>query len=311
MRRHPKPTGRSGIIVMWAWRTEEESVARFICGGLTTFDLGYVADSLPERGAKGTARTSFTDVGGPAANAAVTAALLGSEADVHSVFGTGPFSEEAVRLLTAYGVGVVDHDPSIDLPVASVWIDGMGGRTILSTDNRRSEVESRPELISLDGVTAVLLDGHYPRLQIVLADAARAAGVPIVLDCGRWRPVFADLLSLASDVIMTATFRPPGWEGMSADEAVVSIRDRYGGRLVAASRGPRPILVADGSPAGIPVPEVEVVDTTGAGDVLHGAYLHFRYTEGRSPRDALTAAAEVASNSCRTLGARQLSDESF
>lgn len=281
-------------------------MAKFVCGGLTTFDLAYVADALPERGGKGTARSSFTDVGGPVANAAVTAVLLGSEAEVHSVFGPGPFSGQAVQMLAAYGVGVVDHEPSIDLPVASVWIDGTGERTILSTDNRRSEVNGRPGLVNLEGVAAVLLDGHYPRLQIVLADAALAAGVPIVLDCGRWRPVFADLLQVAGEVIMTATFRPPGLEGMPSAEAVVTIRERYGGHLVAASRGPEPILVADGELSEVPVPEMRVADTTGAGDVLHGAYLHFRYTVGCSPRDALAAAAEVASNSCRALGARQL-----
>lgn len=281
-------------------------MARFVCGGLTTFDLAYVADVLPERGHKGTAGRSYTDVGGPVANAAVTAVLLGSEADVHSVFGIGPFAGQAIQLLTAYGVGVVDHEPSIDLPVASVWIDGTGERTILSTDNRRSEVEGRPDLVSLEDVAAVLLDGHYPQLQVVLAGAADAAGVPIVLDCGRWRPVFEELLAVATEVIMTATFRPPGFEGLSIGEAVGAIRERYGAEMVAASRGSEPILLADGGRAEVPVPEVDVVDTTGAGDVLHGAYLHFRYTEGLTPRVALGAAAEIASNSCRALGARRL-----
>lgn len=284
-------------------------MARFLCGGLTTLDLAYLVDELPERGRKGTAGRSYMDVGGPVANAAVTAVLLGSEATVHSVLGTGPFSWEGVRRLTGYGVAAVDHEPSIDLPVASVWIDGSGERTILSTDNKRSEVRGRPELVNLDGVAAMLLDGHYPHLQLVLAEAAVAAGVSIVLDGGRWRPVFTDLLPVATEVIMTSTFRPPELDHVPVVEAVVAIREEYGLDLVAASRGPASIVVADGSGvAEIEVPRVEVVDTTGAGDVLHGAYLHYRYTEGRSRREALSGAARIASNSCRVPGARVLTN---
>lgn len=283
--------------------------ARFLCGGLTTFDLAYFVDELPSHGRKGTATASYVDVGGPVANAAVTAVALGSEAEVHSVFGAGPFAVQVRDLLSGYGVRAVDHEPGIDLPVASVWVDGAGERTILSTDNRRSEVRARAELVDLNGVAAVLLDGHYPGLQVALAGLAVAADVPIVLDGGRWRPVFSELLPAATDLIMTATFRPPGMDHLPVAEAVVAIRDKYGLEVCAASRGPAPVLVAgQASVDEVPVPAVDVVDTTGAGDVMHGAYLHYRYGEGLDADDALRRAAVIASASCRARGARNLTD---
>ncbi len=282
-------------------------MTRLVCGGLTTFDLAYFVDELPAHGRKGTASASYVDVGGPVANAAVTAAMLGSGAEVHSVFGTGPFAEQVRDLLDGYGVGVVDHEPSIDLPVASVWVDGTGERTILSTDNKRSQVRARRDLIDLNGADAVLLDGHYPQLQVALAHAADEAGVPIVLDCGRWRPVFAELLPLASDLIMTSTFRPPELDGEETAEAALAIRTQYGPALCAMSRGSEPILVAtETGIVEVNVPKVDVVDTTGAGDVLHGAYLHYRYGERREPIEALRMAAIAASASCRALGARSI-----
>lgn len=285
-------------------------MSRFLCGGLTTYDLAYFVDELPAHGRKGTASDSYTDVGGPVANAAVTAAILGSNAEVHSVFGGGHFAEQVKGFLADYGVGVVDHEPEIDLPVASVWVDATGERTILSTDNKRSQVRAIPELIDMSDVTAVLLDGHYPNLQLVMAQAAVAAGVPIVLDCGRWRSVFSKLLPVATDVIMTATFRPPGLEEATDADAVVAMQREYGPDMCAVSRGGEPMLVAiGGEPIEIPVPEVEVVDTTGAGDVLHGAYLHCRYAEKRGAVAALSEAAIVASRSCRTFGARSIGGE--
>ncbi len=280
-------------------------VSRFVCGGLTTFDLVYFVAELPAQGRKGTAAASLVDVGGPVANAAVPAARLGSSAEVHSVFGSGPFAAQVLRLLTDYGVAVVDHEPEIDLPVASVWVDETGERTILSTDNKRSQVRARADRLDFDGIDAVLLDGHYPQLQVALAQVATEAGVPVVLDCGRWRPVFADLLPVASDVIMTATFRPPGLEDTSVAEAVTAIHDEYGSDLCAASRGANPILAYDGSElVEIPVPQVDVVDTTGAGDVLHGAYLHYRYGELCDATKSLERAAVIASSSCGVRGAR-------
>jgi sugar/nucleoside kinase (ribokinase family) len=161
--------------------------------------------------------------------------------------------------------------------------------------------------IDMSDVAVVLLDGHYPKLQIALATAAVASNVPVVLDCGRWRPVFSELLPAATDVIMTGTFRPPGMEQLSVADTVVAMRERYGHALCAASRGPDAIVVAD--QAGlveIGVPKVDVVDTTGAGDVLHGAYLHFRYTEGKDGRHSLQLAAAAASASCGSPGARNI-----
>ncbi|MDJ0954900.1 MAG: PfkB family carbohydrate kinase [Acidimicrobiia bacterium] len=284
-------------------------MTRLICGGLTTFDLAYFVPQLPARGRKGTATRSYVDAGGPVGNAAITASILGSDAEVHSVFGDGHFAARVKEILAGYEVACADHGEGIDLPVASVWIDESGERTILSTDNKRSQVRAQHELIDISGARAVLLDGHYPQLQVALADAASAAGVPIVLDCGRWRPVFADLLPVATALIMTATFRPPDLEAASVGEAVGAIRERYEPELCAVSRGSDPILVstADGL-IEVPVPVVDVVDTTGAGDVLHGAYLHYRYTEKLDPMEALGRSALVASASCRGLGARGLTD---
>lgn len=283
-------------------------MARFVCGGLTTLDLAYLAADLPARGEKATAAESYVDVGGPVANAAVTAALLGSEAVLHSVFGSGVFAGRAIAALEGHGVTVVDHEPAIDLPVASVWIDGAGERTIVSTDNKRSSVPGRAELIDLHGVAAVLLDGHYPQLQLALAGAAATAGIPIVLDCGRWRPVFRELLPMATDVIMTGTFRSPDLDGAPVVEAVVAIREKYGLALCAATLGPEPIVaVTDDGMVEIEVPSVEVIDTTGAGDVLHGAYLHYRYGEGLDRILALRRSGQLASASCASLGARNLS----
>ncbi|MCP4964296.1 MAG: hypothetical protein GY926_03575 [bacterium] len=282
-------------------------MSTLVFGGLTTVDLVHFASELPNPGEKANADVSLMDVGGPAANAAITAALLGSETTLHTVLGSGSLAGFGRSGLEAHGVASFDHAPGLELPVASVWVDGSGERTILSTDNKRAEVVANA--VDLGDASAVLLDGHYPQLQRALGAAAVASGIPLVLDCGRWRPVFTDLLGMASAVIMTDSFRPPQMADLDTTGAVKAIRAEYRLGLVAASRGGRPVLVADAAgQAEVAVPEVDVVDTLGAGDVLHGAYMHYRYGIGDDARTALVRAIATASRSCRVRGLRRLAN---
>lgn len=280
-------------------------MGHLLFGGLTTIDLVQYAQTLPASGQKATADESSLDVGGPAANAAITAAILGSTTELHTVLGVGPMTLFAKENLQRHGVAAVCHDHRVDLPMASIWVDGSGERTVLSTDNKRSSVVADKDQIRLDHVAAVLLDGHYPDLQVAIARAAVGAGVPIVLDCGRWRPVYAELLPVAADVIMTGSFRPPGMEALSTAEAMRVVYETHRPAQCAASRGSQSILVVDEAGSSeVPVAEVETVDTLGAGDVLHGAYVHYRYSEGLDERVALGRAALLASDSCRKRGLR-------
>ena len=89
-------------------------------------------------------------------------------------------------------------------------------RTILAADSSGVAVAPEPGPLLPEETAAVLLDGHYADLARALAVEARGNGIPVVLDCGRWRPVYADLLPMATDVIMCATFRPPEWTATTA-----------------------------------------------------------------------------------------------
>ena len=62
---------------------------------------------------------------------------------------------------------------------------------------------------------------------------------------------------------------------------------------------------ADGSSGAVPVPDVEVVDTLGAGDVLHGALLADVGRRGMADLPgSLEAAVRVAARSVAAPGAR-------
>jgi sugar/nucleoside kinase (ribokinase family) len=244
-----------------------DGVPGVVCVGLATVDVAYRVDRIPGIDEKVQAHAADVAAGGPAANAAVTAAALGARATLVTAVGAHPLGDLIRSDLAACGVALLDATPdaAVPPPVSAVTVlEGTGQRTIVSR-NAGDLVAGVPE--GLDRVVAaadaVLVDGHHPALAVAAAAAARRAGRPLVVDAGHWRPVFADLLPLADVVACSAAFRHP--DGASALD--------LGAAHVAVTHGPDPIAWSsrDGRAGALPVPSVDAVDTAGAGDAFHGA----------------------------------------
>jgi sugar/nucleoside kinase (ribokinase family) len=191
-----------------------------------------------------------------------------------------------------------------DIPVSSIWVAAASGdRTLLST--AASFDGPQPDRVDLTDSVAVLLDGFYPDLARSAGRAAVEQGIPVVLDCGTWRDVFIDLLPLASVAIVSEQFELPDRPRASPEELVAALLEEYQLRFSAVSRGDGPITWALPTGSGqLVVPQVSAVDTLGAGDVLHGAFMHLAFHQGLDDLAALERAAAVASYSCEHFGTR-------
>jgi sugar/nucleoside kinase (ribokinase family) len=148
----------------------------------------------------------------------------------------------------------------------------------------------------------VMVDGHYMEACQAWAAAARTCGTPVVLDGGSWKDGTEALLKSVHTAICSADFMPPG---CSSRNEVIQFLKNCGVTNIAITNGSAPIEFVFGKSSGsIRVPEVDVVDTMGAGDILHGAYCHFAAMK-RDFVDSLTQAARIASESCRHAGTRE------
>ncbi|RPF22618.1 pantothenate kinase [Myceligenerans xiligouense] len=268
--------------------------------GLATLDVIHRA-ARPERDQKVTAVRQDVSAGGPAANAAVTAAALGMRSVLVTALGTSAVGTAARADLERYGVEV--HDvarPHHDLAVSAVLVDDTTGeRSVVSADGALTQVPGPgpDELAALPAPDVVLLDGHHPDIaRSVLAHARTLRPRPlIVLDAGRWRPVFADLLPDADVIACSAAFRvPEGQEGWYAGLRGATV----------VTHGSAPVDWWDGDARGtIDVPAVPAVDTLGAGDAFHGALTAALARGAELPR-ACAEAVRVASLRVRYLGPR-------
>jgi sugar/nucleoside kinase (ribokinase family) len=94
---------------------------------------------------------------------------------------------------------------------------------------------------------------------------------------------------------------PPG---CSTEEDVLAFLKASGVANIAITRGAESIRYLSAVNSGIvQVPQVDVVDTMGAGDIFHGAFCYYSAV-GRGFVEALAEAARVASESCRFRGTR-------
>ncbi len=280
-------------------------MASVVCLGLTSIDLTYVVDRVPRPDEKVTARASTLDVGGPAANAARVAAVLGGDVRLVTAMGDGSLASMAVGLLTRRGVEVRDlleGEPGAP-PVSTVLVTGSTGqRAVVSLNAGAAPREPRLRGDELaDDARVLLLDGHHMAAATALARQARARGIPVVLDGGSWKPGTDELLGWVDVAVVSSDFSPP--EGGD----VLALLRRAGCRVVAQSAGPGPVEVLDDVGRRVVEPPAvapgRVVDTLGAGDVLHGALALLVAREGVGAQRWVERACAVASESCRHAGA--------
>ncbi len=272
--------------------------------GLATLDCVYRVAAAPGPNEKVTALSQEIAAGGPAANAAVTFALLGGDATLVTDLGRHPLALAAREDLERQGVSVIGMEPQWAGPPAMSSItvtDRTGDRSVVSVNATDRTIPAPGWLADVVAASDILLiDGHHPSPAVAAAGIARASRTPVLLDAGSWKPVLEYVLPNVDIAVCSAAMRMRGGFGDPADvaEAIAA----FGVRRVAITRGPDPILWWDGFKSGaIAVPRVTVRDTLAAGDVLHGA-VAFEMAGGASFVEALARAGVLAAEKCAVIG---------
>ena len=277
--------------------------------GLATLDLLQRVDRPPGVNEKIVAQRSDLAAGGPATTAALTCQALGGQSVLLSAFGTGPIARLAAGELTGAGIHLVDAWASgSDLSISAITVqEGTGDRSVVSRNAQdiATTVPSRLAVMVRD-TDVVLIDGHHPELAVAAARAAHDAGVPVVLDCGSVKPVYAELMPLAEAAVCSVVFTAGGHGGF---EAVAAALMAEGVRVVAMTDGAEPVRWRSRADTGVVnVPAVPVRDTLGAGDALHGAVAFAMAAGVRDPQRYLQFGVDIAVLRVQHIGPRRWLD---
>lgn len=281
---------------------------RIVCLGLSALDITWEVESLPQGGGKTRAGDLREGGGGMAANAAAAAARLGAVVQFWGRAGEDSAGHEMKAQLAAFGVDVAWFRlfPGARSSVSGIVVDARGERMIVNF--RGAGLPADPGWLPLDtlaGCDAVLADPRWPEGALALFQAARARGLPTVLDGDVAEPEIFEALLPAVDF---AVFSEPGLAGYAG-----ASRGRFDQLNFARSRGCRlaAVTLGEGGLAwaddqGLhtsPAFRVQAVDTTGAGDVFHGA-LAFALGAGWDVRRSFQFSAAVAAIKCTRAGGR-------
>jgi sugar/nucleoside kinase (ribokinase family) len=294
---------------------------RVLLAGLATVDLVQRVDVIPRPGEKIRSTSAELAAGGPAANAAVTVAVLGGEAVLVTGLGQHSLAQVAYDDLRRYGVRVVDVATNFSSPptVSAVTVrEHDGERTVASHNAADLDLQPPVELDALvQDADVVLLDGHHPRLASATATSAHRRDVPVLVDAGSFKPVLTEILPLVRVCAGSESFRLPG-------SATAGDTDRLlhelGVSTVIRTHGPGPVSWSYRDSTGVTRGHVETVavtarDTLGAGDVWHGALAYEtarRAGTAWSPdlvRELIERANEVAACRVQRVGARRWAEE--
>lgn len=248
--------------------------------GIVTVDDLLYAERYPEPESKVRVSVRLRQCGGLTGTALVAAARLGARCGFAGSLADDPLSEFIRETLRREGIDLSAIDPVHPRrPIHStIIVDARtGSRTIFfEKDNAPYDGSDWPPAPLIQAARVLFLDHDHAERGIRAATIARAANVPVVADFERDEaPGFATLLALTDHLILGRDFaaRLTGEGDARAAARAIWREDRAAVVITCGAEGCWWIEQHDPSEVrhqqAFPV---EVVDTTGCGDVFHGAY---------------------------------------
>lgn len=274
--------------------------------GSINMDMTVKAERIPLKGETLKGWDLKYVPGGKGANQAVAMAKLGAEVEMFGCVGDDAAGASLLKNLQDVGVEtkcvkVVEGEPT-GLAMITVG-DNDNTIIVVAGTNDRVDIgyvnEVKDSLLECE---IVLLQHEIPQetVEYVIALCADN-GVKVVLNPGPARPVKQELLE-------KVTYLTPNEHEavilFGRDLSFEEMMKRYPEKLVITqgSRGVSTCLKS-GEVILVPARKANVVDTTGAGDTLNGAFT-VAVTEGRDISDALAFANTAAGLSTEKFGAQ-------
>lgn len=284
--------------------------AKIVVVGSFNADLISYLKRMPRPGETVHGDTFVTGAGGKGSNQAVAAARLGAEVTFIGRVGSDVFANLAYELWQAEGVNsdYVVQDRGYATGVAPIFVDSQGENMIVvvlgaNLNLQQSDIEAAKDRIAAADALVAQLEINHDMVVYALK-AAKGLGIMTILNPAPAAALSSETLQLADYLTPNETELETLSGGASKDVAVSarSLLARDGQTAVVTLGAQGAQIVSPNRSVRIAGFEVDVVDTTGAGDAFN-AGLAVALAEGRDLRAAVRFANAAAALSVAKPGA--------
>jgi sugar/nucleoside kinase (ribokinase family) len=269
--------------------------------GQTYIDITFLTDRLPVGDEKHVASAYAISFGGNAVTAAFCCAKLSIVPELVTTVADDWLGRMFLDMAASYQLAI--HPRKVKTSSLSFIMPKDGKRAIVRC--RDDDYLSAFPVLDLSGCRALHVDGHQPDAAIHYARLCRSAGILTSLDGGGVRSNTHELLAFI-DVAMVAERLCEQME-LSPPEMLDYLKSR-GCRIGGVTLGERGLLWYDETgtvreePA-LRVPPGRILDTSGAGDVFHGAYIYsYLAHPAKTWQDHFTFAQAASAHKIQHLG---------
>jgi ribokinase len=281
-----------------------------VLGGSNT-DLVCRAPRMPQPGETLNGRSIAIFAGGKGANQAVAAARSGATVHFCGAVGDDDFGRQRLADLQRDGIDTsqVQTIAGCASGVALIVVDDAGENQIVVIPGANGQVggDYLAHVVGSTGADVLLVVLEVPLPSIAQAVAAAAGKMRVVVNAAPFHEAVRELVPhidvLVCNETEAAAILGRAVTPASATSAALALRE-LGCRTAIITIGPHGAAVADGDDTWLePAPDVQVVDTTGAGDSFCGALAAW-LADGATVRQAVRAGVVAGSLAVTQEGAQ-------
>lgn len=277
-----------------------------LCIGQAVYDITFPSEEPIVENQKYRVYDRSECMGAPAANAAYLCGLWGMDTSLIARVGDDLFGKEILRTLESVGVktGGVRQESEQKTSISCIVVNKQNGnRTILNAPLQETEFSPNwPH----DPPKVILVDGH--EVKISLEALEKYPDAITLIDAGTYKPELTELFQTVDYLVCSEDFAVQ-YTGIKLNVAEPQTLEAAFAKL--AELNPHQIVVTlgengsvfkqDGTIHHIPAFPTKPVDTTGAGDIFHGAFAYGLH-QGKDLRDIVVFASATAALSVERMG---------
>jgi len=277
---------------------------KILCVGALTMDTIFRLDRLPDGPGKVIPLDAVEVAEGMAAAQAASIARLGGNAALWASAGDDGVGDRLVAQISAEGVDCsrVRRIRGGRSGFSSIFMDRTGSTMIVPRydPDLMAAPSAAPDLTNF---AAVMTDVRWPGAAALALAAAKAAGIPAILDADMASAeILHALVPLATHIVASESAAKL-ITGEATPEAAAR-RLLGSAAFVAVTAGAEGCWWSDrGTIHHSPAPRIEAIDTLAAGDVFHAAFA-LKLTEDAPMAETIAFASAAAAIKCTRFGGR-------